>query len=165
MTEKAPLPEIGGLPPLGRADEPEELTRSLRHELLIARDTIIGLTAELQTMRAQGNEIAATPVGVAYARVDGLENRLEAALRELSVESILRRKVHAELAAAAIDLIALRAELADAHSAREAQRDELATVQAALARTAADLAATRASATWRVGSLIVRPLAIIRGRR
>lgn len=164
MTDSSKLPESAAAALLTRVNELEEEARSLRHELLISRDSIIGLSAEWRTMRAEADEIARTDVGVAYGRVDGLENRLEAALRELQAESIARINAQEELSAANSAHSEMRDALSRSCSALEDEQAELAASRAALIETSANLAATLSSATWRVGSLIVRP-SMGRGRR
>ena len=50
----------------------------LEHELLRARDESIGLRAELTQARARIEELAHTPIGEAYARIDELEAERQA---------------------------------------------------------------------------------------
>lgn len=56
---------------------------ALRHELLVAQDTIAGLKAELATAHARMGEVENTEVGIAYARIDALEDLREAAVHEM----------------------------------------------------------------------------------
>jgi shikimate kinase len=85
----------------------------------VARDTIVGLEAQLETLTKRAEELESTPVGVAYARIDELEDQREALLHEVRWAIL-------------------------------SQREEVAKV--------------KASVTWRVGSLVVKPLNRIRKR-
>lgn len=55
----------------------------LHHELLRANDEIAGLRAELATVRARLEVMDSTDVGIAFARVDELEDERQAMLHEL----------------------------------------------------------------------------------
>lgn len=91
----------------------------LEHELLAARDTITGLSAELETLAARAELLESSAVGAAYARIDELEDQREALLHEVRW-AILNQRTEVEK--------------------------------------------VKASVTWRIGSLVVRPLARLRGR-
>ena len=105
-----------------RADHPAELAEvtELKHDALIARDTIVGLRAELDTLKKKLDILESSDIGRAYARIDKLEDQREAMLHEL-------------------------------RWAVKSQREQIANM--------------RASVTWRVGSIVVRPVSWLRGRK
>ncbi|MBC7519311.1 MAG: hypothetical protein H7248_10630 [Microbacteriaceae bacterium] len=103
-----------------RADALEAQLLEITHQLLAANDTIAGMNAALITAQATVNELSQTDVGVAFARVDDLENRLEAMLHEL------RWTINSNTAV---------------------------------------LEQMRLTPTWRIGTLVARPLAMVTRRR
>ena len=98
----------------GREDS---VALNVAHDALIAQDTILGLRAELATVKKKLAKLENANIGQAYARIDKLEDQREAMLHEL-------------------------------RWAIKSQRQELANV--------------KASTTWRVGSLVVRPFSKLR---
>jgi small-conductance mechanosensitive channel len=102
--------------------------RELEHELLRARDESIGLRAELTQARVRLDELARTPVGDAYTRIDALESERQALYDYVTaVRAATQKQIH------------------DAH------QDLLHSMQA--------------SATWRVGRLVLAPVSIVRRTR
>jgi hypothetical protein len=87
--------------------------RELQHLLLKAEDRLRGLEAETKVLRERLRLMEATDLGVAFARVDKLEDQREGLLHELN-------------------------------QAVRMQRSEAAKI--------------KASTTWKVGSMITRPV-------
>lgn len=75
------------------SDAVESDVMALRHEMLIARDRIAGLEAELSTLHARLELIDATDIGRAFARVDELEDERQAMMHELRWTISTQRKV------------------------------------------------------------------------
>jgi ethanolamine utilization cobalamin adenosyltransferase len=117
--EEHTVPDTGNPGEQSNGEKPATI-ETLRHELLVATDTILGLRAELATLQARFAVVAASDLGVALERIGNLEDERQALL-----DQVRRAPV---------------------------SHDD-------------DIAAMRASLTWRIGSVIVRPLSIIAGRR
>jgi hypothetical protein len=98
----------------------------LKHEALVAQDTIAGLRAELVTLQDNYIALRDADIGKAYARIDLLEDEREARLHELRVEV----KLHGER--------------------MEVMRNEIARV--------------KESNTWKVGSVLIKPISKLTGR-
>lgn len=70
-------------PDLAVADVLASATVGAAHEDLLVRDTVAGLRAELETLKARLELLETTDVAKAFARVDQLEEEREARLHEL----------------------------------------------------------------------------------
>lgn len=83
----------------------------LTHNALIDHDTIAGLNARLVTLAARIEVLETTDVGVAYARIDFLEDQREVKQHELGLEIRHHREALAEvrddlaMAVAGVDLV------------------------------------------------------------
>ncbi len=76
-----------------------ERIRQLEHELLIARDELIGLRAQLTQLNARLELLATTPVGHAMDRIDNLENERQTLydyVTAIRVDSIEQLRVQEE---------------------------------------------------------------------
>lgn len=139
------------------ASEAGEATRTPEHDALRAQDTIVGLRSEVETLKARLRELESTDVGIAFARVDQLEEEREASLRELRLllKDYREQQVHLE------ELLSLNLEqdgrLQELTRTEAAQRDQIESVERAIA-------SVKASSTWRLGSVLIRPISKVTGR-
>lgn len=114
------------------ADELLSVIRSLQHELLRATDDAVGARAELAVLQQRMEAIADESPAQLMRRVDLLEDQKEALRHEVLSAAYMHEKITKQL----------RHDL-DA----EAQRQ---------------LAIIHGSATWRLGSLVLAPVRVVR---
>lgn len=114
------------------ADELLSVIRSLQHELLRATDDAVGARAELTVLQQRMEAIADESPAQLMRRVDLLEDQKEALRHEVLSAAYMHEKITKQL----------RHDL-DA----EAQRQ---------------LAIIHGSATWRLGSLVLAPVRVVR---
>lgn len=135
----------------------ESVTDSSAHELLQARDTIVGLQAEVDTLTARLAELGSTELATAFARVDQLAEQREALLHDLRKVLTDFQGQHAQLQ----ELLGLTgqqaAQIEGLRHTEQVLRDQVDSAQRSLS-------SVRASSTWKIGSAVIRPLSKIRGR-
>lgn len=145
--------EDGSAPATGS----ETVAESSEHQLLQARDTIVGLQAEVDTLTARLTELESTELSAAFARVDQLAEQREALLHDLRKVLTDFQKQHAHLQ----ELLGLTGQQAvqieGLRNTERILRDQVDSAQQSLS-------SVRSSSTWRIGSAVIRPLSKIRGR-
>jgi hypothetical protein len=135
----------GGVPDAGNTpdttgtylDAATAVAASPAYDELVARDTIAGLRAELDTLKARLELLETTEVAVAFARVDQLEEEREARVHEL----------HRMMQDHRNELRTVRKDMASINESAEKA-----------------IASMKQSTTWKIGSVVITPLSRITGR-
>ncbi|GAA4175547.1 hypothetical protein GCM10022287_21290 [Gryllotalpicola koreensis] len=109
-----------------------ELIRTLQRELLLTRDDALGTRAELAVLRQRWEEVADGDLAQALLRIDQLEDQKEALRHEILSAAYMHEKITKQI----ID---------DLNQHYTAQLDAL-----------------RGSRTWRVGTLALKPMRVLR---
>lgn len=135
----------------------ETVSENTEHELLQARDTIVGLQAEVDTLTARLAELENTELGTAFARVDQLAEQREALLHDLRKVLTDFQKQHAQLQELLGTTGQQAAQIEGLRHTEQVLRDQVDSAQRSLS-------SVRSSSTWKIGSAVIRPLSKIRGR-